>query len=54
MGMTAGAYAGKWKPLFTETEALARGKWSTPQDDPGFHNAYRRYGASKLCQIMFM
>ncbi|KAJ3552283.1 hypothetical protein NPX13_g11155 [Xylaria arbuscula] len=48
----------KWNLIFKEpvsAEPLARGKWSTPDDEPGSGNTgYRRYGASKLCEIMFM
>ncbi|KAI1293252.1 hypothetical protein F5Y03DRAFT_332439 [Xylaria venustula] len=48
----------KWNLIFKEpvtTEPLARGKWSTPDDEPGSGDTgYRRYGASKLCEIMFM
>ncbi|KAI1754773.1 hypothetical protein F4782DRAFT_491578 [Xylaria castorea] len=48
----------KWNLVFKEpidTEPLARGKWSKPDDEPGSGNTgYRRYGASKLCEIMFM
>ncbi|KAI0452866.1 hypothetical protein F5B21DRAFT_481398 [Xylaria acuta] len=48
----------KWNLIFKEpvdTEPLARGKWSVPDDEPGTGNTgYRRYGASKLCEIMFM
>jgi hypothetical protein len=48
----------RYKLIFKEpvdTEPLARGKWSTPADEPGSANTgYRRYGASKLCEIMFM
>ncbi|KAK5635099.1 hypothetical protein RRF57_010813 [Xylaria bambusicola] len=48
----------KWNLIFREpvsAEPLARGKWSTPDDEPGSGNTgYRRYGASKLCEIMFM
>ncbi|KAH8156637.1 hypothetical protein CIB48_g11609 [Xylaria polymorpha] len=48
----------KWNLVFKEpvdTEPLARGKWSVPDDEPGSGNTgYRRYGASKLCEIMFM
>ena len=31
---------------------LAKGKWSTPQDDTTWYAGYRRYGASKLCAVM--
>ncbi|KAI1330782.1 hypothetical protein F5Y16DRAFT_343274 [Xylariaceae sp. FL0255] len=48
----------KYSQVFKEplnTEPLARGKWSLPDEEPGSGNpGYRRYGASKLCQIMFM
>ncbi|KAI0192265.1 hypothetical protein EV127DRAFT_426489 [Xylaria flabelliformis] len=48
----------KWNLVFKEpidTTPLARGKWSVPDDEPGSSNTgYRRYGASKLCEIMFM
>jgi hypothetical protein len=44
----------KWKTLFTETGSLARGKWSTPEEDPTENSGFRRYGASKLCLTMFM
>ncbi|GAW23646.1 hypothetical protein ANO14919_132200 [Xylariales sp. No.14919] len=48
----------KWNLIFkdpVDTEPLARGKWSTPDDEPGSGDTgYRRYGASKLCEIMFM
>ena len=54
MGSAAGAYSGDWKTLFTDTESLARGKWSAPKTGATFHDAYRRYGASKLCEVMFM
>ncbi|KAI0874818.1 hypothetical protein GGS24DRAFT_325527 [Hypoxylon argillaceum] len=48
----------QWNLIFKEpitSEPLARGKWSTPDTEPGAGNTgYRRYGASKLCEIMFM
>ncbi|KAI1428869.1 hypothetical protein F5Y12DRAFT_638734 [Xylaria sp. FL1777] len=48
----------EWNLIFKEpidTEPLARGKWSTPDSEPGTGNpGFRRYGASKLCEIMFM
>jgi hypothetical protein len=48
----------KYNLIFKEpldTEPLARGRWSTAAEDPGNKNTgYRRYGASKLCEIMFM
>ncbi|KAI0205531.1 hypothetical protein F4808DRAFT_237121 [Astrocystis sublimbata] len=48
----------KWNLIFKEPvtlEPLARGRWSVPDDEPGSGNTgYRRYGASKLCDVMFM
>ncbi|KAI0143032.1 hypothetical protein GGR57DRAFT_484748 [Xylariaceae sp. FL1272] len=48
----------KYSQVFKEplnTEPLARGKWSPPDEEPGKSNpGYRRYGASKLCEVMFM
>ncbi|KFA60651.1 hypothetical protein S40285_07348 [Stachybotrys chlorohalonatus IBT 40285] len=43
----------RWQDLFPEPETLAKGRWSTPQDDPHWYAGYRRYGASKLCEVMF-
>ncbi|KAF7550255.1 hypothetical protein G7046_g8073 [Stylonectria norvegica] len=40
--------------LFPGAEALAKGKWSTPQDEGGWLTGFRRYAASKLCVVMFM
>ncbi|KAI1816594.1 NAD(P)-binding protein [Poronia punctata] len=48
----------KYNLIFKEpisAEPLARGKWSVPtEEDKSGDNGYRRYGASKLCEIMFM
>ncbi|KAL7626985.1 hypothetical protein AAE478_003760 [Parahypoxylon ruwenzoriense] len=45
----------KWKTIFHDSaEPLARGTWSTNQDDPSFRSGYRRYGAAKLCQVMMI
>lgn len=47
----------KWRTFFpdgTGTEAIAKGTWSTTQDDPEWSGGLRRYAASKLCQIMMM
>ena len=49
----AGAYK-DLKELFLGTEGLAKGTWSTPAEDPSNLAGYRRYGASKLCEIMFL
>ncbi|KAI1266342.1 NAD(P)-binding protein [Xylariaceae sp. FL1019] len=54
----------KYSQVFKEPldiEPLARGKWSPPDEEPDPSNpgyksnpGYRRYGASKLCEVMFM
>ncbi|KAJ7918348.1 putative short-chain dehydrogenase [Mycena leptocephala] len=47
----------KWRTFFpdgTGAEAIAKGTWSTTQDDPAWSGGLRRYGASKLCQIMMI
>ncbi|KAI1165898.1 hypothetical protein F5B18DRAFT_134286 [Nemania serpens] len=57
-GLLRGYEDEKWNLIFKEpvdVEPLARGKWSVPDDEPGSGNTgYRRYGASKLCNVMFM
>ena len=40
--------------LYTETELLAKGTWSSSKDYPGIHGGHRRYGASKACAILMM
>lgn len=42
----------KWHNLFPGPEELAKGRWSTPEDDPSAASGFRRYGASKLCATM--
>ncbi|PHH86959.1 hypothetical protein CDD83_9489 [Cordyceps sp. RAO-2017] len=44
----------QFETLFPGPEALAKGRWSTPQDDPSWYGGHRRYGASKLCTVMLM
>lgn len=44
----------KWQNLFPGPKALAKGTWSTPQDDASPNSGFRRYGASKLCAVMLM
>ncbi|ROW11892.1 hypothetical protein VPNG_05003 [Cytospora leucostoma] len=44
----------KWKTLFHDTESLAKGTWSLPTENPSKEPGYRRYGASKLCEIMMI
>lgn len=43
----------KWS-TFPGPEPLAKGTWSTPQQDPTRYNSFRRYGFCKLCEVMFM
>ncbi|ROW17426.1 hypothetical protein VPNG_00983 [Cytospora leucostoma] len=47
----------RYKTVVTDEaklEAIARGTWSTPEEDPSWRSSSRRYGASKLFLIMFM
>ncbi|KAJ7360881.1 putative short-chain dehydrogenase [Mycena albidolilacea] len=47
----------KWRTFFPDgsgTVAIAKGTWSTTQDDPEWSGGLRRYAASKLCQIMMI
>ncbi|KAK7985764.1 short-chain dehydrogenase, partial [Apiospora saccharicola] len=45
----------KWKIIIQDsTEPVARGKWSTTKEDPSWCAEFRRYGASKLCELMMM
>ncbi|CAG9953745.1 unnamed protein product [Clonostachys rosea f. rosea IK726] len=45
----------KWRKIFHDsTDPLARGTWSTNEDDSSFRSGYRRYGAAKLCQVMMI
>ncbi|KAL7789384.1 hypothetical protein V8C37DRAFT_386376 [Trichoderma ceciliae] len=42
----------RYTTLFPGAEALAKGRWSRPEEDPTSSSGFRRYGASKLCAIM--
>lgn len=45
----------KWKVIIQDsTEPVARGRWSTTEDDPSWCAGFRRYGAAKLCELMMM
>jgi hypothetical protein len=45
----------KWKIIIRDsTDAIAKGTWSTNEDDPSFRSGFRRYGASKLCLYMMV
>lgn len=35
-------------------EAIARGTWSSAQEDPSWRSGYRRYGAAKLFSVMMI
>ncbi|EGR51220.1 uncharacterized protein TRIREDRAFT_45571 [Trichoderma reesei QM6a] len=43
----------RYPTLYPGAEALAKGQWSRPEEDPSSNSGFRRYGASKLCVIMF-
>ncbi|KUI60677.1 Short-chain dehydrogenase TIC 32, chloroplastic [Cytospora mali] len=51
-----GQYKGdKWQTISHDsTEPIAKGTWSTSNDDPLLRGGYRRYGAAKLCQVMMV
>ncbi|KAM0253042.1 hypothetical protein ACHAQJ_007473 [Trichoderma viride] len=42
----------RYTTLFPGAEALAKGQWSRPEEDPTTNSGFRRYGASKLCAVM--
>ncbi|PHH74780.1 hypothetical protein CDD80_2852 [Ophiocordyceps camponoti-rufipedis] len=44
----------EWPTLFPGPEPLAKGRWSTPEEEPSARSGHRRYGASKLCAVMLM
>ncbi|KAK6818912.1 short-chain dehydrogenase [Apiospora arundinis] len=45
----------KWKIIIQgSTEPVAKGTWSTTEDDPSWCAGFRRYGASKLCEVMMI
>ena len=46
----------RFKTIFDTDSAdpVAKGTWSTDADGPVWESGMRRYGASKLCQIMMM
>ncbi|CAJ2511097.1 Uu.00g067220.m01.CDS01 [Anthostomella pinea] len=59
MGPPGNAYSyERYNQIFKEpmdTESLARGKWSSAEEHPdNLEAGYRRYGAAKLCEVMFM
>ncbi|TLD16941.1 uncharacterized protein PgNI_00597 [Pyricularia grisea] len=50
-----GFYKGEqWRQLHPNTEAVAKGYFSKPESLPAGGHGFRRYGASKLCQIMMI
>ncbi|KAI1759916.1 hypothetical protein GGR53DRAFT_511933 [Hypoxylon sp. FL1150] len=45
----------KWKTIFQDsTEPVARGTWSTTEDDPSWCAGFRRYAAAKMCELMMI
>ncbi|KAF3076397.1 Short-chain dehydrogenase TIC 32 [Trichoderma lentiforme] len=44
----------RYPTLYPGVEALAKGEWSRPEEDPTTNSGFRRYGASKLCAIMLV
>ncbi|EHK17485.1 uncharacterized protein TRIVIDRAFT_226446 [Trichoderma virens Gv29-8] len=42
----------RYTTLYPGVDALAKGEWSRPEEDPTTNSGFRRYGASKLCVIM--
>ncbi|OTA97029.1 hypothetical protein M434DRAFT_392210 [Hypoxylon sp. CO27-5] len=45
----------KWKTFLTDSiEPIAKGTWSSRQEDPSWQGGLRRYGASKLCLAMMI
>ncbi|KAJ4397734.1 hypothetical protein N0V93_001969 [Gnomoniopsis smithogilvyi] len=51
-----GIYTSEYRPIFASgsIKPLAKGLWSTPEQDPTAASGLRRYGASKLCQVAMM
>lgn len=45
----------KWKVILRDgTESVAKGTWSTTSEDASWRAGFRRYGASKLCELLMM
>ncbi|KAJ4396063.1 hypothetical protein N0V93_000280 [Gnomoniopsis smithogilvyi] len=46
----------RWMTFMPEDNCdhIAYGTWSTAEADPSFHCGFRRYGASKFCQVMMI
>ncbi|KAK7697380.1 hypothetical protein SLS64_013571 [Diaporthe eres] len=46
----------RWKEFMRDgsSESMARGTWSTSEEDPSYGGGFRRYGASKFCQAMMI
>ncbi|KAJ7476892.1 putative short-chain dehydrogenase [Mycena galericulata] len=45
----------KWKTMLHDSSGpIARGTWSNNKDDPSWASGFRRYGASKLCQLLMI
>ncbi|KAI1123710.1 hypothetical protein F5Y10DRAFT_251322 [Nemania abortiva] len=45
----------KWKVILQDgTESVAKGTWSTASEDASWRAGFRRYGASKLCELLMI
>lgn len=46
----------RWQEFMRDgsSESVARGTWSTSEENPSYAGGFRRYGASKFCQAMMM
>ncbi|KAI0100868.1 hypothetical protein GGR51DRAFT_531244 [Nemania sp. FL0031] len=45
----------KWKVILRDgTESVAKGTWSTTKEDSSWRAGFRRYGASKLCELLMI
>lgn len=47
----------RWTSFMDDVQGsglIAKGTWSTSKEDPTFHSGFRRYGASKFCQVLMM
>jgi hypothetical protein len=45
----------QWTTVFRDgVDPVAQGTWSSSKDDSSWRAGFRRYGASKLCQVMMM
>jgi len=45
-------FVGEYEKIFHGTEGLAKGTWSSSQQDKSREAGMRRYAAAKLCNVM--